>query len=185
VTEDIPRALIPVVNAPLIDYTIEFLMGSGIETIYVFCVNHSDLIQDHLSESQWAENIKCIVSTSAGTVGDALRRIQDENIIESDFVLCHGDVVANVDLKEALFRHRLSKEKDPTVLMTTLYKRASPSHASRSLEDDTVVGLKDDGEILFYENSPESNCVEIDPMLILNEAKGSMQVLFFFFFFSF
>jgi translation initiation factor eIF-2B subunit epsilon len=62
------------------------------------------------------------------------------------------------------------------VLMTTVYKRATPTHASRSLEDDTVVGLSKEDEILFWENSPESAAVEIDPMLILGEAKGSMQL---------
>ena len=33
VTIDIPRVLMPLVNAPLIDYTIELLLSSGIENV--------------------------------------------------------------------------------------------------------------------------------------------------------
>jgi translation initiation factor eIF-2B subunit epsilon len=176
ITLEAPRALLPLVNAPLIDYTIELLLSAGIETIYVFCVNHADKIQAYLSGSQWAPHVKTVVSTTAGTVGDALRRIHDENVIETDFVLCHADVVGNLPLNEILTRHRLRKEADPTVLMTTVYKLATPTHASRSLEDDTVVGLSNDNEILFWENSPSTPSVEIDPMLILDDAKGSMRL---------
>ncbi len=176
ITLEAPRALLPLVNAPLIDYTIEFLLAAGIEIIYVFCVNHAERIASYLDKSQWAPYVKYILSTSAATVGDALRRIHDENVIETDFVLCHADVVANLPLQEILTRHRLRKEADPTVLMTTVYKRATPTHASRSLEDDTVVGLSEDNEVLFWENAPNAAMVEVDPMLILDDAKGSMRL---------
>jgi hypothetical protein len=109
VSLELPRALVPLVNVPLIDYSIEMLMSSGIETIYVVCVTHADKIQAHVNASQWAANIKCIVSTTAQTVGDALRRIQDENVIETDFVLCHADVVGNIPLQHILTQHRLRK----------------------------------------------------------------------------
>ena len=167
VTLEVPRCLIPLVNAPMLDYTIEFLLANNIENIFVFCVTHADMVQEYLAQSQWADHVKCIVSSSVSTLGDALRRIQDENVIESDFVLLHADVVANLPLEKVLLKHRLAKEKDPTVLMTTVYKKATPLHASRSLEDDTIVGLSDTGEILFVDNDPHSIAIEIDPMLIL------------------
>jgi NDP-sugar pyrophosphorylase family protein len=100
-----------------------------------------------ISASQWAQHIKCIVSTTAATVGDALRRVGDEGVIETDFVLLHADVVGNINLGRVLHQHRLRKEADPTVLMTSIYKRATPTHASRSLEDDTVLGLSSENEV--------------------------------------
>ena len=159
-------------NVPLIDYTIECLASSGIELIYIFCCSHTEQIQEHLNDigSQWAGvTFKIVVSSSAKSVGDALRRVNDENVIESDFVLVQGDVVGHLALQDILLQHRLRKEKDPTVLMTTVYKRATPSHATRSLEDDTILGLTSDNRILFWENEPSCSTIEIDPMLIMNE----------------
>lgn len=75
-----------------------------------------------------------------------------------------------------LLAHRVRKEKDPTTLMTTVYMRASPSHASRSLEDDTLVGLTADNQIIFWENQPTSSSVEIDPQLIQTTAHGSLRL---------
>ena len=149
----------------------------------MFCVAHAEKIQAHVAASQWSGNVKFIISTKAATVGDALRRVHDENVIETDFILCHADVVANFSVAQVLHRHRLRKEADPTVLMTTVFKKATPTHASRSFDDDTVVGLSmgrenelSNGEILYWENSPDTPSVEIDPMLILNEGSGSMQL---------
>ncbi len=99
------------------------------------------------SASQWAGHVKWIISTTAANVGDALRRVGDEGVIETDFVLLHADVVGNINLGKVLEQHRLRKEADPTVLMTSIYKRATPTHASRSLEDDTIVGLSADNEV--------------------------------------
>jgi translation initiation factor eIF-2B subunit epsilon len=75
-----------------------------------------------------------------------------------------------------ILQHRLRKEKDPTTLMTTVYKRATPTHASRSLEDDTIVGLTVDNQILFWENQPNATSVEVDPLLIVGQSKGCMRV---------
>lgn len=103
-----------------------------------------------VSASQWASHVKWIISTTAATVGDALRRVGDEGVIETDFVLLHADAVGNMNLGRVLEQHRLRKEADPTVLMTSIYKRATATHASRSLEDDTVLGLSKDNEVTLF-----------------------------------
>jgi translation initiation factor eIF-2B subunit epsilon len=45
VTGDVPLILFPLVNVPVIEYTIEFLTQNGVEEIFVFCVSHYEKIQ--------------------------------------------------------------------------------------------------------------------------------------------
>ena len=42
------QSLLPLVNVPLLDYTLEFLCSSGIEHIIIFCCAHADQIKAHL-----------------------------------------------------------------------------------------------------------------------------------------
>ena len=44
VTIEKPRALLPLVNRPLIDYTVEFLAVAGVKEIFVFCCAHALMI---------------------------------------------------------------------------------------------------------------------------------------------
>ena len=42
------QTLLPLVNAPLLDYTLEALGAAGIEQVIVFCCAHSQKIKDHI-----------------------------------------------------------------------------------------------------------------------------------------
>ena len=114
----------------------------------------------------------------------------DMNIIETDFVLVSGDVVSNMKLNSAIEKHkyvdirttnglgntqsnnkylfsmwnfaliRKWREKDKSAIMTTILKKASPTHRSRAGEDSTIVAVdKDNGQLLYFDNSesPEVN----------------------------
>ena len=48
---DLPRALMPLANVPLIDYTIDFLVSCGVEEIVLFCCTFAQEIQQHVSQS--------------------------------------------------------------------------------------------------------------------------------------
>merc|ERR1711884_211153 len=80
ITENKPRALLPLANTALLDYTLEFLCSSGIQQIIVFCCIHADQIKAHLKSSKWTSNtspceISTITSEDCLSVGDALRDI--------------------------------------------------------------------------------------------------------------
>jgi len=97
----------------------------------------------------------------------ALRRLQRDDIFESDFVVVHGDLVADIKLEEILFEHRYRYENNPKAIFTTIYKHATPTHESRSLEDDAVVGLDEETRrILFWANDTSQTSVNIDPFLV-------------------
>lgn len=51
-------------------------------------------------------------------MGEALRALDQKDIIKGDFILVSGDTVANVDLGPALAAHRARREKDKNAIMT-------------------------------------------------------------------
>ena len=48
-----PKVLLPLVNVPMISYTLEFLATNGVEEVFVFCSSHADKVEAYLRESGW------------------------------------------------------------------------------------------------------------------------------------
>ncbi|KAI8468580.1 MAG: nucleotide-diphospho-sugar transferase [Monoraphidium minutum] len=139
ITVERPKVLLPLANAPLIEYTLEWLALNKVEEIYVFCCAHADQIKRYLGESKWLKQrsprITTVVSRNCLSAGEALRALDQKDIIKGDFILVSGDTVANVDLAPALAAHRARREKDKNAIMTMLMKRASDPHQRLRLGD--------------------------------------------------
>lgn len=157
ITAEKPRALLPLVNRPLIDYTVEFLAVSGVEEIFVYCCAHSDQLKEHLAQSRWNKpgspvRLHTIIAEDCPSVGDALRDIDSQALIRSDFVLVSGDLVSNMELREVINKHKQLKQTDKMTVMTNVYKKAAPGHRTRSVEDDVLVATNSsNGRLLFCE----------------------------------
>lgn len=174
VTIEKPRALLPLVNRPLIDYTVEFLAVAGVKEIFVFCCAHANLIKIHLENSRWMKpsspvKLQIIISENCPSVGDALRNIDSQSLIRSDFVLVSGDLVANMELKEVVDQHKEMKKKDKMSVMTCVYKEAKPNHPTRSSEDDILIAINaQDGRLLHCEKPRRKKKLKI-PASIFEE----------------
>lgn len=174
VTIEKPRALLPLVNRPLIDYTVEFLAVAGVQEIFVFCCSHADMIKTHLENSRWMRplspvRLHIVISENCPSVGDALRNIDTLSLIRSDFVLVSGDLVANMELKEVLDLHKEMKKKDKMSVMTCVYKEAKPGHPTRSSEDDILIAINSqDGRLLHCEKPRNKKKLKI-PVSIFEE----------------
>ena len=174
ITVETPRALLPLVNRPLIDYTVEFLAVAGVQEIFVFCSTHSDAIRAHLGASRWMKptssvKLRIVISEACPSVGDALREIDAQSLIRTDFVLVSGDLVSNMQLQEVIQRHRELKKKDKTLVMTCVYKRAKPKHRTRSAEDDIFICTSaSDGQLLHCEKPMKKRRMNI-PLSLLEE----------------
>ncbi|XP_048578776.1 translation initiation factor eIF-2B subunit epsilon isoform X2 [Nematostella vectensis] len=146
VTLEKPRALLPLINCPLLDYTIEFLVEAGVEELFIFCCAHADQIKEHLRKSKWfSVRSSCVIHTivveDCLSTGDALREIDRKSLIRSDFVLVSGDVVSNMKLDKVLQEHKARRQKMKTSVMTMVYKVAGPGNRTRCKEEDTVIAL--------------------------------------------
>ncbi len=175
ITIEQPRALLPLVNRPLIDYTVEFLAVAGVQEIFVFCCAHADKIKAHLEKSRWMKplspvKVHIIISEDCPSVGDAMRNIDAQCLIKSDFVLVSGDLVANMELKEVIEKHKEISKKDKMAVMTCIYKEAKPHHPTRSAEDDIfIVTNTPDGRLLHCEK-PKSKKKLAVPVSIFEES---------------
>lgn len=128
------------------------------------------------SKTYWAKlsTLKIIFRSAAvDSVGEALRQF-DEGEIDSDFVLISGDVVSNMDLQKAFLRHHQIRKKDKTVLMSSVFKKASPHHRSRAGEDTTIVALrKQTHQLLHLDNSSSA---EVNVQHELFKEKGEIEL---------
>uniref|UniRef100_A0AAQ6AEX0 Translation initiation factor eIF2B subunit epsilon n=1 Tax=Amphiprion ocellaris TaxID=80972 RepID=A0AAQ6AEX0_AMPOC len=147
VTKDQPRALLPLGNIAMIDYTLEFLTSTGVQETFVFCCWMSSKIKAHLLKSKWCRptspnTVHIITSELYRSLGDVLRDVDAKSLVRSDFVLVYGDVVSNVDVSEALQEHRHRRKMDKNIsVMTMIFKESSPGHRSRCEEDDVIVAF--------------------------------------------
>ncbi|XP_068945416.1 translation initiation factor eIF2B subunit epsilon [Petaurus breviceps papuanus] len=147
ISKDRPRALLPLANVALIDYTLEFLTATGVQETFVFCCWKAPQIKEHIRKSKWclptSPNVVRIVSSETyRSLGDVLRDVDAKALVRSDFLLVYGDVISNINIAHALEEHRSRRKREKNVcVMTMIFKESSPSHPTRCPEDNVVVAM--------------------------------------------
>ncbi|KAI6086076.1 nucleotide-diphospho-sugar transferase [Hypoxylon rubiginosum] len=127
-----PRCLLPLANTPLIEYTLEFLAMNGVQEVFIYCGAHHEQIERYIHDSRWSpssrscpfSSLEFIRIADARSIGDFLRDLDKRNIIDGDFVLVHGDLVANISLDGALAAHRARREANRDSCMTMVLREA-------------------------------------------------------------
>ncbi|KAL4325216.1 hypothetical protein GQ457_11G006520 [Hibiscus cannabinus] len=176
ITLERPKVLLPLVNIPMIDYTLAWLESAGVEEVFVFCCAHSKQVIDYLEGSQWSSqpnfSVATIESHNSISAGDALRLIYERNVIHGDFVLISGDTVSNMLLTQALQEHKERKKKDANAIMTMVVKQSKPSpitQQSRLGTDELFMAINPvTKQLLCYEDKAEysKGFISLDKTLI-------------------
>ncbi|KXJ90292.1 eIF4-gamma/eIF5/eIF2-epsilon [Microdochium bolleyi] len=128
-----PRCLLPLANVPLIEYTLEYLAMNGVQDVFIYCGAHHEQIERYVHDSRWSTAsratpfaaLEFIRVADARSIGDFLRDLDKRNIIGSDFILVHGDVVSNIPLDGALAAHRARREANRDSCMTMILRETS------------------------------------------------------------
>ncbi|XP_013791032.1 translation initiation factor eIF-2B subunit epsilon-like [Limulus polyphemus] len=169
-----PKVLLPLVNRPLLDYTLEFLSINGIQETFIFCCSHAQQIKDYISKSSWSNpdshmSVTTIVSESFLSMGDVLRELDSKALIRSDFILLSGDTVSQIPVRDILLKHKKQQQKDKGMVMTLVFKKALPKHKTRCLEDECVVAVEPETErILHYQKVGHKKKIEF-PLTVFQE----------------
>ncbi|KAK2538417.1 Eif2b5 [Columba guinea] len=160
ISKDRPRALLPMANVAMIDYTLEFLTATGVEETFVFCCWKSAEIKEHLQKSKWCRHsspntVRFVTSELYRSLGDVLRDVDAKSLVRSDFILVTGDVVSNFNISKALEEHKLRRKMEKNVsVMTMIFKESSPGHHARCKEDDIVIAMDSaTNRILHYQRT--------------------------------
>ncbi|XP_023753591.1 uncharacterized protein LOC111901951 [Lactuca sativa] len=163
ITLECPKVLLPLVNTPMIDYTLAWLESADVEEVFVFCCSHSKQIINYLDKSKWVNqpnfSVTTIESHNCISAGDALRLIYERNVIQGDFILVSGDTVSNMMLTQALQEHKERRQRDNNAVMTMVIKQSKPSQVTRQtrLGTDELIMAIDPAtkQLLFYEDKAD------------------------------
>ncbi|XP_075492347.1 uncharacterized protein LOC142530397 [Primulina tabacum] len=184
ITLERPKVLLPLVNAPMIDYTLAWLESAGVEEVFVFCCAHSKQVIQYLENSKWLDkpniSVTTIESHNAISAGDALRLIYERHVIQGDFVLVTGDTVSNMSLTQVLKEHKERRRKDSNAVMTMVIKQSKPSAVTRQsrlgTEELFLAVDPDTKQLLHYEDKSENmkGTVNLDKGLLIDNSSISL-----------
>lgn len=187
-----PQCLLPLVNTPVIEYTLEFLASNGVQEVFIYCGAHSESIEHYIHESpRWSpssavcpfSSLEFIRVSDANSVGDFLRDLDKRNIIAGDFILVHGDVVSNMQLDAALAKHRARREANRDACMTMVLRSVGERpHRAATARGITPVFVVDPttGRCLQYEEAhplQSEHYVNLDPSVFAHgvfEVRGDL-----------
>ncbi|KAI1456312.1 nucleotide-diphospho-sugar transferase [Annulohypoxylon moriforme] len=176
-----PRCLLPLANTPLIEYSLEFLAMNGVQEVFIYCGNHHEQIERYINHSRWCPGLRSCPFTTlefirvadARSIGDFLRDLDKRNIIGGDFVLVHGDLVANIPLDAALAAHRARREANRDSCMTMVLREAGEGQHNTKTKGITPAFIIDPTakRCLHYEEIhplQADHYVTLDPTILEN-----------------
>eukprot|EP00163_Fabomonas_tropica_P029935 TRINITY_DN6601_c0_g1_i2.p1 TRINITY_DN6601_c0_g1~~TRINITY_DN6601_c0_g1_i2.p1 ORF type:complete len:653 (-),score=120.90 TRINITY_DN6601_c0_g1_i2:167-2125(-) len=154
----------------MLDYAIEFLIANDVNEIFVLASAQHSYVEEHMERYKRIKLSKSVrlhtlVSEASMSAGDAMRDIDQRGVLENDFILVWGDLVANMDLSTALARHRERRAKDKSVIMTTVFQQMAPQTTLKSADEDVIVAVTPESRLLHYENDRTSKSVQLDMTL--------------------
>ncbi len=142
ITYEMPKVLMPVVNVPLLDYTMECLSMSGVDEVFIVIRHHVEQFERWLSSSQWSKpgfHVQLKLFKDSHSIGDVLREVDKLDMLRNDFLLLDGDLVSTFNMQQLRDAHKANRKQDKSAIMTMLLKRLSPDHRSRVHDDDIVI----------------------------------------------
>ncbi|KAJ4488105.1 nucleotide-diphospho-sugar transferase, partial [Lentinula aciculospora] len=156
-----PRCLLPICNAPLLDWTFESLALAGVQEIFVICRSHPEQIKAKIAESRWSKPgsgikiVSILTAKETFSPGDAMRDIYTRGLVTGDFVLVMGDLVSNIRIDEVVKVHKERRKTNNDAIMTMVVKESGVKHRTRSKADSAV----------FVLDSKTSECLHYEPIM--------------------
>ena len=104
-TCDKPKPMVPVMNRPLMEYSVELLRACGLRDIAVTLQYLPEQIREHFGDgSRFGVNLQYYVEEDPlGTAGSVKNAAP---FLDETFVVVSGDALTDVDLTEAIAFHR-------------------------------------------------------------------------------
>lgn len=133
---DIPKAMVPILGKPVLEYEIEMLRSYGINEIMIITGHLHSAIENYFKDgSEYGVKITYYrESFPLGTAG-ALFNVE----IKEDFLLCAGDLLFNFSLNKMIEFHKSNNA------LATVF-----SHPSSHPFDSTLIKSDEDGKIIDF-----------------------------------
>ncbi|KAF8201653.1 nucleotide-diphospho-sugar transferase [Pholiota molesta] len=154
-----PRCLLPICNAPLLDWTFESLALAGVQEVFVVCRSHAELVKNAIKDSKWSKPgsgmkiVPIMTAKETFSPGDAMRDMYTRGLVTSDFVLVMGDLVSNIRIDEVVRVHKERRRTNKDAIMTMVVKESGERHRTRAKGESAVFVLDPEtNECLHYEH---------------------------------
>ena len=131
--------LVPLAGTPVLEYTLEFLERGGVEDIILVTSTLTEQIRSYLLSSRWGERgypvrVRVVGMAAVRSVGDALREIDRQGLVKSDFVLVRGGVLTNLPLPSVVEEHSRMRDLDKDKLLMTMVNIQNNANTSLSIK---------------------------------------------------
>lgn len=141
ITENTPKALLRILNRPVIDSVIEKIVKSGITEIYLSLGYMANEIAEHCGKKDYgAEIIFCPENKPLGTAGGVKNCIENS---DEDILVVNGESVFDIDL-QGLFDLHYATDSDFTVC----------GIETEEPRNYTVISCDDDSSIKSFADNP-------------------------------
>lgn len=148
---------------------------NGVQEVIIYTSNHTEQIENYIYEHpRWSPSSKnnpfasleMIRVSDASSVGDFLRDLDKKGLVSGDFILVHGDCVANVQLEAALAKHKARREANRDAVMTVVLRSAGlDDHRTKQKGITPIFAVESTtSRCLYYE---EMNPLQSDHHTIL------------------
>ncbi len=104
-TCDLPKPLVPILNKPVMEYSIELLREHGITDIGVTTCYLPEMIKDYFGNgSRWGVNLQYFLEEDPlGTAGSVRNATE---FLNETFVVISGDALTDINLQDAIKYHQ-------------------------------------------------------------------------------
>ncbi|KAB0799072.1 hypothetical protein PPYR_06952 [Photinus pyralis] len=175
ITDDTPLTLLPLLNVPLLEYTLEFLSLGGIEETFLFCCSNVVMIKQHINSSieksaGWSLTMKVhvIVSETCRSFGDCIRDLDAKALIRGDFVLLEPGIVGNIKLLPIIKKHNETCNTDKGAAMTLILQEAGLGQRGRCSFEEVLMVATPNNRVLLHQKLGTSKKAKIElPLEIL------------------
>ena len=108
-TDSTPKCLVPIKRKPLLDIWCEELLSAGVSKLLINLHYKSELVQDHVSRSKFADKIETVFE--ANLLGTAGTLIANRNFFNSeDGILLHADNYCEAEIEKVVDAHESRPE---------------------------------------------------------------------------
>lgn len=134
-------ALFPISNIPLIEYILGLLYQNGLYEV-ILAGSSLSIIRQHLEKTKYDSLLRIsYLSNSHSSFGDILREADEADWRIDHLLVYFANTFVNYDLQFLVHEHLRSKEKDESVIVTTILfdEKAKKRNNVYTLHDSKIV----------------------------------------------
>jgi NDP-sugar pyrophosphorylase family protein len=149
-TEEMPKALLPVLDRPFADWQLQLLSQQGVERVLYSIGHHGEMLREHVGDGgRWGLAVRYVDEGEQlrGTAG-ALRLALDQGALEDEFFVLYGDSYLPVDLPQI----ERGWNDSPLPALMTVFRNEGRWDSSNAVYED--------GRVLLYDKDRPSDRVE-------------------------